>query len=87
MRLTNPAALEARACDCYGIVRDAYARWKSPKCEYLGPNADTARRTDGLRTAHLPLDRLQRAVDSTMSWRVFVPLVRGMELDRSASGP
>lgn len=28
--LTNRPALEQRACDCYGIVRDAYACWNSP---------------------------------------------------------
>ncbi len=40
LQLTNRPALEERACDCYGIVRDAYARWKSPKC---GPGADRGR--------------------------------------------
>ena len=39
VRLTNRPELEARACDCYGIVRDAYARWRSPKCEHIDPNA------------------------------------------------
>jgi CRP-like cAMP-binding protein len=32
VRLTNRPALEARACQCYGIVRDAYARWGSQRC-------------------------------------------------------
>ena len=30
VRLSDRAALEAESCDCYGIVRDAYARWRSP---------------------------------------------------------
>lgn len=40
LQLTNRPALEERACDCYGIVRDAYARWKSPRCEGHGLDAD-----------------------------------------------
>lgn len=32
IRLTNRAALEARSCQCYFIVRDAYARWDSQRC-------------------------------------------------------
>jgi CRP-like cAMP-binding protein len=31
LQLTNRPALEQRACDCYGIVRDAYARWPAPR--------------------------------------------------------
>lgn len=40
VQLTNRRALEERACDCYRIVRDAYARWTSPKCECHGCDAD-----------------------------------------------
>ena len=32
VHLTNRSALEAKACQCYPIVRDAYARWASQKC-------------------------------------------------------
>lgn len=32
VQLTNRTALEQRACDCYGIVRDAYACRGSPEC-------------------------------------------------------
>jgi CRP-like cAMP-binding protein len=40
VQLTNRPALEARACDCYGIVRDAYVRWKQPRCDGHGAEAD-----------------------------------------------
>jgi CRP-like cAMP-binding protein len=30
VHLTNRPALEQRACDCYGIVRDAYSFWSAP---------------------------------------------------------
>lgn len=37
VHLTNRLALEQRACDCYGIVRDAYACWSLPACKDAGP--------------------------------------------------
>lgn len=40
VRLTNRSALEKRACDCYGIVRDAYACLDSPECKDHGPVLD-----------------------------------------------
>ncbi len=50
VKLTNRPALETRACDCYGIVRDAYARWKSPKREH--PDAKADRGPSHRRTAN-----------------------------------
>ena len=39
VHLTNRPALEQRACDCYGIVRDAYACWNSPQSRDAAPAA------------------------------------------------
>jgi hypothetical protein len=39
VHLTNRPALEQRACDCYGIVRDAYACWNSPQPRDAAPAA------------------------------------------------
>ena len=42
VRLTNRSALESIACDCYRIVRDAYAQSRSPRCDeiVLGDRTD-----------------------------------------------
>lgn len=41
VQLTNRTALESIACDCYRIVRDAYARTKAPRCaEVAAGDAD-----------------------------------------------
>ena len=40
VHLTNRLALEQRACDCYGIVRDAYACWNLPVCNDAGPGVN-----------------------------------------------
>lgn len=37
VRLTDRAGLEYRACDCYRIVRDAYARTEAPRCDESTP--------------------------------------------------
>lgn len=39
VQMTNRSALQLRACDCYGIVRDAYACWTSPEFRDAGPVA------------------------------------------------
>lgn len=39
VHLTNRTALEQRACDCYGIVRDAYACWSLPDARDAAPVA------------------------------------------------
>jgi Mn-dependent DtxR family transcriptional regulator len=35
VQLTNRTALETIACDCYRIVRDAYAKTKPPRCDEI----------------------------------------------------
>ena len=39
VHLTNRPALEQRACDCYGIVRDAYACGDFPDARHVAPVA------------------------------------------------
>jgi CRP-like cAMP-binding protein len=43
VHITDRSALERRACDCYGIIRDAYARWNRPECSDPGPDGSLAR--------------------------------------------
>lgn len=53
LQLTNRSALEERACDCYGIIRDAYARWKSPRCEGHGLDANRSPQRAGCSVGNI----------------------------------
>ena len=48
VHLTNRSALEQRACDCYGIVRDAYACWTMPECKDAGPGVVAGHAQSGI---------------------------------------